>query len=248
MSSTRKDFKNVFINVIGGLIAAGLVAIFNYMHENPDFKFSWIFNDPFNFFSDIYFRYSIPMRLNMFIWGMTFFIYLILDKYDKQLNIDSVRKIKEENMKNGIFLLYSFFAAIGLIFIDQNIIDSETFSIASNAIGIILTAVGFVVLIFGRVEIDGLWGPHVYEYSDQNFQRIVKTGFYKHMRHPIYFGQATLALSTFVLSQTLWFVIFPLLVMVVNAFRAYIEEKNLLELYPIEYEEYRKEVNKWWFY
>jgi protein-S-isoprenylcysteine O-methyltransferase Ste14 len=248
MADTRKDLKSVILNIFAGLIVAIILASVNYLYNNQHLEFSWVVTNPLNVIENIYLRYSVPMRFNMFIWGMTFFIYFILNKYDKRFEIEKHRTIKEENFRSLTFILYSFFFTIGLIYLDKNISPDPIFDVVSNAVGLILTIIGFLILILGRVEIDGLWGPHVYEYSTPEYKKIIKSGIYNKMRHPIYFGQGTLALSTFIISQSLWFVMFPLLVTGINSFRAYVEERNLLQIFGAEYEDYKKEVNKWWLY
>lgn len=246
MSKTGKDFKKVFIGVIAGLIAAAIFTVGMYIYQNPESDISWLIDDPINMLKETYFKFSIPMRLNMFIWGMTFFIYIILDKYDKQLNIEEKRKVRETNLGGGIFAWYSFFAVVGLIYFDTTHQLPSNFTLASNIIGLIMTAVGFYVLILARVEIDGLWGPHIYEYNDPKFRKIIDTGFYGRLRHPIYLGQIILSLSTLIISQSLWFGVFAASVLIINNVRAQLEEKHLLLLYPKDYESYKERVKKWW--
>jgi protein-S-isoprenylcysteine O-methyltransferase Ste14 len=248
MSQTKKDFRNVFLNTIAGLIVALILAFINYFLQNPESNFGWLVNDPLQFFKKIYFQFSIPMRLNMFIWGMTFFIYYILDKYDSQIDIDKKREVHEETFKNKLFVAYSFFTVTGLIYINPISYENEFFTIGSNVLGVIFTAVGFIILILSRVEIDGLWGPHIYTYKDEKLKKIVTSGMYKYMRHPIYFGQGMLAISTFVLSQSLWFGLFSLFVIFSNAVRAHQEEKALTKIYPKKYKEYKESVKSWWLF
>jgi protein-S-isoprenylcysteine O-methyltransferase Ste14 len=68
------------------------------------------------------------------------------------------------------------------------------------------------------------------------------------MRYPIYFGQSTLAFGTFISSNSAIIIIFPILVMAINTFRAFKEEEHLTEEFGDEYKEYQTKVNKWFFY
>lgn len=247
--SFRKDFKDILLKVIAGLIVAIIVALGSYLYNNPNTQFSWVVTSPLNLLNKIYFSFSVPMRLNMFFWIMTFFLYYLLEKYDEKYEIGKKRTIKELNFKSGSFSLYSFFVTIGLINIDTfGFPHNELTLIISDSVGVLLTILGFIIVGLGRVEIDGLWGPHLYDYSDPNLKKLVKTGIYAKMRHPIYFGQAMLAFSTFICSNSFLLLFFPLVVMIINSFRAFYEEKHLSNEFNEEYKEYQHNVKKWWWY
>ncbi len=238
----KKDIKSIVISILGGLSATFLVLIFRIIFNNSNINLDLLVNDPINTLFNLYLRYSIPMRFNGFVWIATFFIYYILNRYDSKLRIEEKRTIKEINFKSFTFAIYTLFVGLGLIYVEPHVFK---YQILINVFGLLITVLGFLILVFGRLEIDGLWGPHVYEYKDPEFKRLITTGIYKKMRHPIYYGQILLSFSTFILSQSILFLLFPLSVCAINNYRLKIEEKHLLETFGKEYEEYRSKVPKW---
>jgi protein-S-isoprenylcysteine O-methyltransferase Ste14 len=245
MGKKNHILNSIILNVLGGLIVAIIIAAFVAIKKNIDVVsiFILIFSDPIKFLKALYFRYTVPMRFNGFVWIVTFFIYFILDKYDKRHNIDQRRTIREINFKSNTFILYSFFVTLGLIYIKPATL-SPKLEITLNSIGIFFTILGFLVLIFGRVEIDGLWGPHIYNYTDPEYKRLVKTGIYSKLRHPIYLGQIILSLATCIIFQSLWMISFPLFVFLINSHRARFEDKHLFEIFGEQYKEYQSNVCK----
>lgn len=174
--SFSKDFKDVLLKVIAGLFVALIIAICQYFYKHPDFHLSWVLLSPMQLLEEIYFRFSIPMRLNIYFWLNTFFIYYILDKYDQNYEVDKKRTVKEHNFNSGSFLIYSLFVGIGLLNIDQfKLIENEIGIFIVNAFGLLATFTGFLILVLGRVALDGRWGPHIYNYSDKSLRKLVTT-------------------------------------------------------------------------
>ena len=251
MSKLKKDVKAIVISTIVGILTAFSTAIITHYYNSSilSLDFNSIMQAPYDFFASIYFRYSVPMRFNLFLWLMAFFIYYILEVYDKKYQINEKRDIVKENMKARTFFVYSLSVFAGLIYIDQTRIPtSDVMSTLLDVVGIITTLIGFVIFMFGRVEIDGLWGPHLYSYKDKSLHKIITSGVYNKMRHPIYMGQFILALSTFILSKSWLFVVFPMFVIIFNTFRATQEENYLTEQFGEQYLDYKKKVKKWWFW
>lgn len=199
---------------------------------------------PLTALHDLYYSYSFPVRFNLFMWIIVFLVYYILSAYDKKINMDNKRDKKVDNFRIRIFVLYTIFLCIGLFVYEP----TEHYKVFFDVVGLVVSILGLGVLISARIELNGLWGPDIYVYSHEEYQKVVDTGIYKHMRHPIYFGQMMLSTSTFVLIQNLWTFAFCLFVIVINMLRAHREEQALLELYPDKYSSYKKITKRWWIY
>lgn len=200
-----------------------------------------ILNAPFEFISTIYFKYSVPVRLNVFVWLVTFLIYYILSAYDKRINMDNKRVVKKENIRIPIFVIYTIFLCLGL-FVYSPV---EHYQIVFDVLGILLSFLGLGILTAARIELNGLWGPHLYEYAAEEHRKIITSGIYKYMRHPIYVGQIVLSTSTFTLIQNLWIGLFCISVFIINLIRAIREEEFLLHQYPDLYSAYKNKTKRW---
>jgi len=79
----------------------------------------------------------------------------------------------------------------------------------------------------------------------QNNHHLIKTGFYKYVRHPSYSG-SLLSFAGFCLSLDNWLSLLIIMVPVIAAFinRINIEEKLLLQQFGLEYEEYKRKTKR----
>lgn len=75
-------------------------------------------------------------------------------------------------------------------------------------------------------------------------QQLVKDGYFKHIRHPIYFGETLRDVSFAIMLSSFLGLIFMILGCIFLLFRINIEERMLVEEFGAEYEEYRKTTKK----
>lgn len=248
-SELRKVSKNILVGIITAIVTA-LASYFLNKSGTITFSVDGLsIKSIIESLSAFYQQYSIPMRFNVFIWLMSFFLYFILERYDKRsLLINEKRNVKKTNLRQYFFTLYALFAFMGLLFVNRFIIivTDPYIDLALDTSGLLLTLLGFIILIFGRQEIDGLWGPHLYTYNDKKFDKLITSGAYRYTRHPIYLGQIVLASSSLLLSRSLFFVIFFVIVLTNSRQRANNEENHLREVFGAKYLEYCKKVKKWW--
>lgn len=149
-------------------------------------------------------------------------------------NVGRNRSISTKNYQGTLYVWGSLtFVAYGLV----NTTSNRSFELVSSnyvivgvpvgvVIGIILSLFGLVLVLLGRVALNGQWGMHIYTYMGQH-RTLVTDGLYRFCRHPIYGGQFWLCLATaFVLNC--WLVIFfPILTYVENRRRAGAEDRCL---------------------
>lgn len=237
------------IGAAGTIIATVIMWIFTHFGEMNENYFKYLNINVFDWLQAKYLSFSILMRFNVFIWGMAFFVYYILERYDERLGIEKKRTVKKVTLQNYYFLVYAAVSLAGLmshsndfgLVTSNNILNTTHF-----VLGIILTIIGFLILVIGRVDIDGLWGPDIYEYHDPESDELVQSGLYSKMRHPIYLGQIILAFSTFFVSFSIYFLFFFIFVLWVDGNRARVEEKYLCIRFGDDYKRYKAKVKKWY--
>lgn len=252
MADTKKNFQDVLVNAIGGTIA-GIILVLtpkffgvNNAINRPDLTIKGSF---FDFISEIYNLASVPLRICYFMWFMLLCFYWFGDLYQNN-NYFIQRKVVKRNMRNWTFFILGIILAVNhlsmkfgtfnkfIIIINQDIYNYVM------VFGLVLLAFGFYITLKGRIDINGYWGPDIYEYEEDKNKLIMK-GIYGRLRHPIYLGQIIMSFSTLILSNNAFMFFFPLIVVINNFMRANSEEEFLEKKFAEEYEEYEKQVRKW---
>lgn len=113
----------------------------------------------------------------------------------------------------------------------------STRSIGVQLVSIILTIVGLITAIVARRTISDNWSGHIEIKKDH---KLITTGVYSYVRHPIYTGLFLMSLGTLILSQTILAIIFFLAIVGVFTFKLTQEEKLLMKHFPKEYPAYKK--------
>lgn len=72
--------------------------------------------------------------------------------------------------------------------------------------------------------------------------KLITKGLYSISRNPLYIGSYISFIGIFLLIPSYSYIISIIILLINNHFRILEEEKNLLEVYKEEYEEYRKKV------
>lgn len=98
---------------------------------------------------------------------------------------------------------------------------------------------GAYFVTLGRVSIDGHWKTHIYKYENQSIQT---NHIYSKVRHPIYCGQNYMAIGTSIILDTMFCVLFPVMLVIFNSKRATREELELSRMNNIDYSSYKRNV------
>jgi protein-S-isoprenylcysteine O-methyltransferase Ste14 len=176
---------------------------------------------------------SIPLaeRFIYTPWVIVAVLYLILGYYDRLHNRIPTREVYEANFRS---YLYSSCIGPYAIFIGlreyHGVLPFEFDSDIVKVISFILAFIGVIFVSLGRIQLNGYWGPDIYEYKDPSDRKIIRTGLYKRTRHPIYFGQWLIVIGTGLSTQNGAFLIstsaLALAFIIVRAKR---EERYMLE-------------------
>lgn len=105
-------------------------------------------------------------------------------------------------------------------------------------IGVLLVLIGFAVSIIGALTLNEVLSPYV---SPSPKGKLITTGIYKKVRHPIYLGIIILLLGfTLIFSSVSKLVLF-LIAIVFFVKKAFEEERLLLQRYP-KYKNYKQKT------
>ena len=187
---------------------------------------------------------GIPLyiRAVYICWLIYAIFYLVILRYEKEHDLVKRRTFAKLNHA------YSFYVLLAIaVFLDRLVIprapsyhftNDEALYDTLATIGYFLMTIGLLVVISGRITLNGFWGGGIYTY-DPNFKDFVRTGLYRIVRHPVYFGQILLALGMALIMNisVLW--LFPLLTVTFNVIRARAEEVDLHARVGDEYDRYR---------
>jgi isoprenylcysteine carboxyl methyltransferase (ICMT) family protein YpbQ len=212
---------------------------------------------------------QIPLmeRFALIPWLIFSYTYALCSMYESTHNLERRdRKIRRKNyvytlwwglivvLIHYIYIPYSVEPALLEYRFWQSMRDFHTFINEISAtltpqplhridgllpwLGLILAFYGSVRAASGRIHLDGYWGVNVYEYAANH--KIIETGPYKKVRHPIYQGQTLLVLGTALISGSIIFYIFFALTFALNIRRAWIEEEELHDIFGDQFRQYKR--------
>lgn len=105
--------------------------------------------------------------------------------------------------------------------------------------GFALTAIGLGFALWARFEIGRNWGGLI---TVQEGHKIVRTGPYSIVRHPIYSGFMLATLGTAIVFGTVGGLVSTALVMLSWGYKSRLEERYMIQQFGAEYEDYRRDV------
>ena len=105
--------------------------------------------------------------------------------------------------------------------------------------GFALTVVGLAFALWARVAIGRNWGAAI---TVQEGNKVVRSGPYAIVRHPIYSGFMLATFGTAIVSGEVAGLISTALVVICWGYKAHLEESFMIEQFGGEYERYRHEV------
>lgn len=189
---------------------------------------------------------SIPLNERFIYtpWIIVAAVYLILGHYDRLHNRVPPRKVIESNFRIYLWLtcivpyvVFVLLRARGTEF--PLLFESDLVKVISFVFAI--GGASFICL--GRIQLNGYWGPDIYEYENPSDRKIIRTGLYRKTRHPIYFGQWLLVIGTGLSTQNLAFVLlsatFSLIAIVI---RATGEERYMKATFGPEWTDYLRKT------
>ena len=195
---------------------------------------------------------SEPLRIRFAytFWVLLIFMYWYSRKYDEMRNATPLRDPdnKKTNLSYGNWLAFVLgvipYFAVKYTSLDLRFAVTEEFVTILGVVGFCLLSIGFIFAVYGRVTLSELWGPNIYSYvdSDQEKAVLVQSKAYDWVRHPIYCGQIFMTIGTFLIVQSFYLALFPILVVIFSFVRATNEEKDLADRFGDDYRQYKNRV------
>ena len=134
--------------------------------------------------------------------------------------------------------------AFFLVFIKGELQDSFAIRGTINEfVGVVLLVVGFIISLIAKKQLGASWSPSIRIDSEED-KKIVTSGLYSIVRHPIYFGLVfiLLGIDIYAADYVLWTM--SVIVLVVVVIRIEFEEKELKNRFGEKYNAYAKKTKK----
>lgn len=239
--------------IIGAIAGSAVTLIINLLKDGiSSFHVPQLVEIP-ETISNIYFYAPTPLRTAYYAWITLFILYSYADRFD-YYHCNLPRKVKENNFNSWMLSILGMLAVINHTFLLGPGISKFPMYIVNSGsyywtifLGYFSLILGFYIVFSARPIINGCWGPHLYEYKYEKDNKLVESGIYGKMRHPIYVGQFLMSCATFLLSNSWIIILFPIYVLIINIKRAENEERHLEEVFGEKYIEYKSRVGKWFY-
>lgn len=179
----------------------------------------------------------IFLRLFLFL-GLVFH-KLVWEIMKRQSPAPSEQKKPETSfLKSMVKLLKALF----LLFIIIQTLFLDLFPITDQSLpliifGVVLYSLGLGIAVIGRVQLGKNWA-NVEDYQILSNQKLINTGIYRYIRHPIYSGDLLLLIGL-ELALNSWLVLGVLLLIPYIYWQAKAEESLLESRFP-DYNDYQK--------
>lgn len=189
---------------------------------------------------------NIPLGQRFFVtpWLIVLAIYFILAHYEKLHLTLSHKDIIERNYGWYIYVSFviPYFIYLGVFFSSPNILASLSFLKATlvDWISFFIITIGAIFTISGRIYLGPRWSAHLYKLQTNQDEKLITTGPYKIVRHPIYFGHFLMVLGSIIVVNEIHLIIFSsILTIILGIFRAKREEGLLSKKFNDEWGEYK---------
>jgi len=116
---------------------------------------------------------------------------------------------------------------------------SSNNSLVLQIIGSVLAITGLIIAIIARKTLADNWSSNI---ELKKNHKLITTGVYKYIRHPIYTGVDLMGIGTIIASQSFFVIFFLICMMLFFVFKMKKEETLLMKHFPKEYPEYKKKT------
>lgn len=202
------------------------------------------------FLTGVYHAGGAKTRWVVWIWCAFIFLYLLLGKYDSIHKKNIIEKRKHEQ-RNYFYALHLFGLSTAVVEYGNMLghwniyihIAKDKMITVCSTFGFLILIIGFFFVLSGRLYLNSFWGKDIYSYDNSGNYKLVKENVYKACRHPIYFGQVCMCIGTALVQNNYIILAFAALMVIMNVFRAYREDKFLKNYFNEEWKEYQKQVS-----
>ncbi len=183
---------------------------------------------------------EMPIRILTLILLLGRVIYWMIGEYRSHKTKPKTEKASFRSISQRSFIgLLNIFLYIQLIGYD--IFPYEN-ALSNVLLGFVLIIIATIISVFARHELASNWS-HAAEYQIKENHKLIKTGIYAYIRHPIYLGVICTFLGVQFIVGSYLLLLFMILLPLMSFYQAKKEEKILLMHFGKEYEEYKKKTN-----
>jgi len=135
------------------------------------------------------------------------------------------------------YLIYGSYLA--LLIAGVLVILREEYRLPLTIAGFVVILLSIVINLLARQELARNWSPLA---GTSTEQRLIKSGIYAHIRHPIYTSALLLSLGLALITSKLWGLALFILALIAFVVRINEEERALLAKFEGEYQEYMQKT------
>ena len=184
------------------------------------------------------------MITNTILRIITICLFLILHIYWrlKHKGIKKIFEFKKQPFQN-IFhkSVFSYAQVIVLLqLFGLTIFPIPSLSSLIKILSVLLTLSGFIICITARQSLGESW-TNAEDYKEKRKFKLINSGIYKFVRHPIYSGLNMMITGAEILAQSYVLLLLPLLYLWTYK-QALNEENHLISLFADKYESYKMET------
>lgn len=199
------------------------------------------------YYQEIWVRIPLMERFGFIPWLLFIYTYYLCSKFEEAQGMSKSKKTVRKNnyyytlywgvgflIFHYLFILFDLAPAfsqeyLGYLIDFYRVVDAKNFSVPLlQLVGLIVAMWGMVMAAKGRIYLNGYWAIDIHDYGKEN--RLVDKGPYQYVRHPIYAGQNLLVLGTALVTGSIAFGLFFVIVLAMNIARARVEEQELSKL------------------
>ena len=203
-----------------------------------------------DFATGVYHAGGAKIRWVLWIWCAFIFLYVLLGKYDS-IHKKNIIQNRQKEQKNYFYALHLFGIITIVMEYGYLLYNWEVFVpiakgnmiIVCSSLGYILLLLGFCYVLLGRLYLNSYWGKDIYQYDNPEIYKLIKDHIYATCRHPIYFGQVSMCFGTALVLNNIIILVFAVIMLVVNIFRARREDNYLKKCFKTDWEEYQRTVS-----
>ncbi len=139
----------------------------------------------------------------------------------------------------AMIMALSVFIGFGMPLFEAALREIFIIQIWNTVMGIVFMAVGFFLTYYANRAIAENWSPVIDKTKEQ---RLIKSGVYSIVRHPLYLSGLLLLTGTNLYFGNIWSWLSTMLAFVVTLYRIPIEEQQLESRFGREYVDYKRQT------
>ena len=170
---------------------------------------------------------------------LAYVAFLLIGRFISQSQRKSDRPLSQTKKiakdPTAILMAISVLAGFGAPLLEASL-HERLIPVWLTVSGILLMTVGFLIAYYANRTIAKNWSPVIDKTKEQ---RLIQSGIYSVVRHPLYFSGLLLMIGTNLYFGNSWSWLSTILAFIITLYRIPIEEKQLVGRFGQEYVDYK---------